>query len=269
MGTEIAFAVIKAFTCPVYIVDVNEASLATSQNKIARMLDKEVEKGRLAPELKAGIINRITYTTSMNDLNGTDFVIEAVFEDLGLKQSIFQELNKVCSPAAILATNTSGLSITKIASVVSDPQRVVGTHFFSPASVMKLVEMVQGAQTSEDTMLKTRMICEKMGKEVIVVKDYPGFLTTRVAAAMWTEAARCLQEGVASVEDIDKGMRLAFNHPMGPLETADFVGLEICEHIFDYLAQEYGDHFRPTPMMKQMINAGWFGRKSGKGFYNY
>ncbi|TDA68017.1 MAG: 3-hydroxyacyl-CoA dehydrogenase family protein [Clostridia bacterium] len=269
MGAEIAYCLATAFDGPMVVRDVSEEVLARALQNISRLVAKAVEKGRLREDKKESFMQRLKFTTEMEDLRGADFVIEAVFEDVKVKQEVFRQLEEVCSPSAVLATNTSGLSITEIASATKDPSRVIGTHFFSPASVMKLVEIVRGLQTSDNTLSIAREMCERMGKETIVVKDVPGFLTTRVASALWLEAMRCLEEGVASAEDIDKGIRLGFNHAMGPLETSDFVGLDLCEHVFAHLTESYGERFRPPVTLGRMARAGWLGRRSGRGFKDY
>jgi 3-hydroxybutyryl-CoA dehydrogenase len=216
-------------------------------------------------------MDRIKGTTDMQKAaREADFVIEAVLEVMEVKKEVFAELDAICKPGAILASNTSGLSITEIASVTGRPDKVVGVHFFNPAPVMQLVELIRGYLTSDDTLAITKSLVEKLGKTPIEVKEAPGFAVNRILCPMINEAIFVYAEGVARAEDIDQAMVLGANHPMGPLALADLVGLDTLLAVLEGLHQELGeDKYRPAPLLRKMVRAGYFGRKSGKGFYNY
>ncbi len=209
------------------------------------------------------------YTTDFADLAPAEIVIEAVFEDLALKQHVFRELSAVCASNAILASNTSGISITEIAAAATQPERVIGLHFFNPVPAMKLVEIIRAYQTSDATVEAGQGFCRQLGKETVLAKDYPGFITTRIGMAMVAEAVRCLEEGVGTAQDIDTAIRLGYNFPMGPLELADLVGIDVLLHILESNTHLLGERFRPSPLLRQMVAAGHLGRKSGRGFYAY
>lgn len=269
MGSEIAYLAARYWGGAVQVVDVSDKALEKCKATIEKISNRAVQKGQATGEEASAWMARVLYSTNMEDVAGSEFVVEAVFEKLALKQEVFARLDEICGPETVLASNTSGLPITKIAAATKNPQRVIGTHFFNPASVMRLVEVVRGFKTSEETLQRTTEFCRTLGKETIVSKDFAGFIATRIEAAMLAEAARCFAEGVGSAEDIDRGMKLAYNHPMGPLELLDLIGLDTMLSIWNDLTAEYGDTFRPPQIVKSMAAAGATGRKAGRGFYDY
>jgi 3-hydroxybutyryl-CoA dehydrogenase len=270
MGTGIAFVVARHAQAETVVVDVAEQFLKKCRATIEGLAARAVDKGQAKQEEAAAWLERLSFTTQYGDLQGASFVIEAVPEDLALKRKVFAELDGLCGEGAILASNTTGLPVTQIASAARRPERVIGTHFFNPAPVMKLVEIVRGYATSDATIQTTREFCARLEKESILVdKDYPGFITTRIMNGYLSEALRCLEEGVGSAGDIDKGCRLAYNHPMGPFELMDLVGLETVLAAMESLHAAYGERFRPSLLLRQMVAAGRLGRKSGLGFYDY
>ena len=270
MGTGIAFVAARQIEGKVVVVDVEQKILDKSRRTVEGLAARAVEKGQATQEEAGKWLKRLSYTTDKKDLQGAAFIIEAAPEDLALKRGLFTELDEICPGETILASNTTGLPITQIAAGTRRPERVIGTHFFNPAPVMKLVEIVRGYATSETTIQKTREFCSRLGKESILVeKDYPGFITTRIMNGYLAESLRCLEEGVGSAGDIDKGCRLAYNHPIGPFELMDLVGLDTVLRVFESLHQVYGERFRPSPLLRQMVAAGRLGRKSAIGFYDY
>lgn len=268
MGSGIAFTIASRTKDQVVLCEVSDAAVQQARQRLEGLAARAVKKGTAQADAD-GWLARIQLTTSFADLAPAELIVEAVFEDMAVKQAVFRQLDAVAGPDAVLCSNTSSLSITQIASVTGRPQQVVGTHFFNPVPVMKLVEMVEGFQTDPAVTAKARSFCESLGKDVIVAKDYAGFVVTRIGQAMMCEAIRCLEEGVASPEDIDRGMRLGHNWPMGPLELMDLIGLETELRIQEFLYGEFGEVFRPSQLLKSMVRAGHLGRKTGRGFYNY
>lgn len=255
----------------VTLFDVNEAALETALERIAANLQKGVELGKVEPDQRDKALAAISTTTELGEAaSDADLVIEAAPEDLELKRQIFGALD-VASPAhAVLATNTSSLSVTKIAEATSDPARVLGMHFFNPVHIMKLLELVRTERTSDSALATARAAGAAMGKTCIVVKDSPGFASSRLGLILGMEAARMLDEGVASVEDIDTAMELGYGHPMGPFKLADLVGLDVRLAIAEYLYRETGsDRFKPSETIKRMVAEGKLGKKTGEGFYKW
>lgn len=271
MGSEIALTVARHLGCNVVIRDVSNEALAKSRDTIAKVASRTVRRNEATEDEAANWVKRISYVTKVEDVAAAqpEVVIEAVFEDMSLKQGVFADLDRLTSPGVLLCTNTSALPITSIAAKTQHPERIVGTHFFNPASIMKLVEMVRGYYTSDDTVERAKAFCKSIGKESVVCKDSPGFITSRLMAPILLEAVRCLQEGVASAEDIDKAMKLAYNHPIGPFEFLDLVGLDTMVKVLDEMSNTMGSQWLAPPLMRQLVAAGRLGRKTGKGFYDY
>ncbi|MDQ5984443.1 MAG: 3-hydroxybutyryl-CoA dehydrogenase [Syntrophus sp. SKADARSKE-3] len=237
---------------------------------IGKVLDGQVKKEKITAADKEALLGRIRKSTSLDDAKDADFVIEAAYENFEVKKSIFQKLDDICAERVILASNTSSIPITSLAAITSRPDRFIGMHFFSPVPVMRLVEVIKALKTSEETTVVTERIANRMGKETVRVKDVPGFLVNRVNAAFRAEVFACLLEGVASLEDIDKAVKLGLNHPMGPFELNDFVGLDIGLNVFKTLYDGYKDaKFRPPILLEKMVQSGDLGRKTGKGWYDY
>lgn len=255
----------------VNLVDLNEEILKNAKTGIKKSLDRFfISKNKITIEEASQILNKISLFTNRDDaIVDVDMVIEAVFEDMALKQKIFSDLDAKCDNGIILASNTSSLSISDIASKSKHQKRMVGIHFFNPAPVMKLIELIKGKDTSDDVFLKAKEFSESLGKTVVSVNDSPGFVTTRLIYVMCNEAIKMYEEELASKEDIDTAIKLAFNFPMGPLELSDLVGLDTYDHIGDYLSSEFGDAYKPTAMLKKMVKKGTLGRKSKQGFYQY
>jgi 3-hydroxybutyryl-CoA dehydrogenase len=270
MGNGIA-QVCAAQKLEVLIYDISQPSLGKGLATISGSLDRLIKKATITEDDKKAILGQIKTTTQMGDLKNSDFVIEAATENIDLKLKIFKELDAVVKPEAILATNTSSISITKIAAVTNRPTQVVGMHFMNPVPLMKLVEGIKGLQTSPETFTLTKQLSEKLGKVFVEsVKDMPGFIVNRVLMPMINEAVYTLHEGIATVESIDQAMVLGTNQPMGPLTLADFIGLDTCLAIMNVLHDGLGDSkYRPCPLLVKYVEAGWMGRKSGRGFYNY
>jgi len=252
--------------------DIEDRFVQNGLNAIEKFLSKSVEKGKMAEDQKKGVLSRIRGTTRMADLKDVDFVIEAVFEDLELKKNVFRELDELTRPQVVLTTNTSSMSITEIAMATKRPERVAGMHFFNPAPLMRLVEVIRGYHTNDETVHIVMEMTRKMGKEPVEVKkDTPGFIVNRLLMPHFVEAIRMLEEGVASVEDIDKAVKLGLNYPMGPFELMDLTGIDIGLHVIEYLYKELNKENKwsaPT-LLRSMIRAGKLGRKTGGGWYKY
>lgn len=250
--------------------DLTDDFLKRGLATIDKSLQRDVDKNRLSAEEKAQILSRIQPHTKLEALSEVDFVVEAINEDLAVKSDVFKQLDKLTRPEIILASNTSSISITKLAALTSRPERFIGMHFFNPVPVMKLVEVVRGIATSGETYQVTKKLAEKLGKTPVEAHDSPGFIANRVLLPMINEAVFALQEGVGTAEAIDEVMKLGMNHPMGPLQLADFIGLDVCLAILNVLYDGFSDSkYRPCPLLKKYVDAGWLGRKSGRGFYQY
>lgn len=254
----------------VYLNDMNEAALEKGMNNIEKLLTRAVDKGRISDTEKTDTLTRLTPSTSLEDAKNCDLVIEAVIENMDVKTSVFKQLDDIAPAHAILASNTSSLPITEIASATNRPEQVIGMHFMNPVPVMKLVEIIRGLQTSDETYQAIEDMTHKLSKTPVEVNDFPGFVSNRILMPMINEAIYTLYEGVASVEDIDTVMKLGMNHPMGPLQLADFIGLDTCLYIMEVLHEGFGDSkYRPCPLLRKYVKAGWLGKKSGHGFYQY
>jgi len=250
--------------------DILPASLRKAESEIRANLDKGVELGKLDKSAADAAFSRIHLVGSVEEAaREADLVIEAVPEEMDSKIEIFTLLDKICRPGTILASNTSSLSVTEIASVTYRPQKCVGMHFFNPVHKMKLLEVVRALETDEETLAAAAEVGRRMGKEVVVIKESPGFITSRINAMIGNEAFYMLQEGIASAEDIDKALKLGLNHPMGPFELVDLVGLDTRLHILEYLHKSLGEKFRPAPLLVQHVKAGRLGRKTGRGVFDY
>jgi 3-hydroxybutyryl-CoA dehydrogenase len=269
MGNGIAQVAARA-GYKVVMRDVRDEFLERGINAIDKSLQRDVDKERLSEAEKKAILGRIQTTTELGDLCAATFVVEAVNEDLAVKTELFKSLDKITSAGTILASNTSSISITKLGAATARPDKVIGMHFMNPVPVMKLVEVIRGMATSDETYERVRALSEKLGKTALDCQDSPGFVSNRVLMPMINEAIFTLHEGVASRESIDGIMKLGMNHPMGPLTLADFIGLDVCLAIMNVLHEGLGDSkYRPCPLLKRYVDAGWLGRKSGRGFYEY
>ncbi len=265
--------IVQAFAQKGYEVivrDIKDEFVQRGLSGINKNLSKLVSKGKMTEETKEEILSRISGTTDMNLAADCDLVVEAAIENMKIKKEIFAELDGICKKETILASNTSSLSITEVASATSRPDKVIGMHFFNPAPVMKLVEIIRGMATSQETFDAVKNLSLEIGKEPVEVKEAPGFVVNRILIPMINEASFILQEGIASVEDIDTAMKFGASHPMGPLALGDLIGLDVCLAIMDVLYNETGDNkYRASSTLRKYVRAGWLGRKSGRGFYNY
>jgi 3-hydroxybutyryl-CoA dehydrogenase len=269
MGNGIAHTA-AASGFDVKLVDLSEDVLQRAVKTITANLQRGVDKGKMTAEDRDAIVGRITPTTSVADAADADLVVEAIIENAAAKIALFKQLDEVTKPECILASNTSSISITKIAAATKRPEKVIGMHFMNPVPVMQLVEVIRGIATSDETYRLVEDLSKQMGKIPIEVNDYPGFISNRVLMPMINEAIFALYEGVATPEAIDGVMKLGMNHPMGPLTLADFIGLDVCLAILRVLEEGFGDpKYRPCPLLVKMVDAGWLGRKSGRGFYSY
>ena len=255
---------------PVVMRDLEERFVSKGIDAIAKNLQRAVDKGKGTAAEKDAALARIKGTTDLEDLAACDLVVEAAIEKLDVKLDLFAKLDAIVKPAAILATNTSSLPITRIAAATQRPEKVIGMHFMNPVPVMKLVEVIRGLQTSDETTAATKALSETMGKTAVECRDFPGFVSNRVLMPLINEAIFCLHEGVADATAIDTIMKLGMNHPMGPLTLADFIGLDTCLYILEVLHEGLGeDKYRPCPLLRKHVEAGWLGKKTGRGFYEY
>jgi len=269
MGHGIAHVLIRSgYT--VFLHDLSQEFLGAGAGRIAKGLNRDVQKNRLTGEEREKALSRLKTTTRVSDLEEADFIVEAVTENLEVKAGAFRAIDPHCGPGVIFASNTSSISITRLAATTRRPDRFIGLHFFNPVPVMKLVEVVPGLATSQETVEAAERLATSAGKTPVRVNDFPGFVSNRLLMPMLNEAAYCLMEGVAEAKGIDDVMKLGMNHPMGPLELADLIGLDVCLDIMKVLYESFRDSkYRPCPLMEKMVNAGRLGRKTGRGFYEY
>ncbi len=269
MGSAIA-EIISKFNLEVLLGDLTDDIAQKAMRNIEHHLQRKVEKGKMKSEEKDTLLSRIKIAHNITEASQADFVIEAIIEDIKSKKKVFATLDKLCPPEIILATNTSTLSITDIATVTRNPERVVGIHFFNPVSRMELVEIARGKKTSQETVVTTKKFAERLGKTPVDVNDTPGFIVNRLLIPMINEAIFALSEGVANKESIDLAMKLGAAHPMGPLVLADLIGLDVCLYIMETLEKNFGDpKYRPCPLLQKMVEERKLGRKTGEGFYSY
>jgi len=250
--------------------DVSDEATSRGLGTIDKSLQRLVDREKITADAKDAAILKIRTTTNLSDLADCDLIIEAATENMDLKLDLFEEIDKVSSPETIIASNTSSLSLTKLASVSNRPDKVIGMHFFNPVPMMALVEIIRALQTSDDTFTRVDELTRELGKIPVSVKDSPGFVVNRMLVPMINEAVFILYEGIASADEIDAAMKLGAGHPMGPLALADMIGIDVCLYVMNILLEEFGDSkFRPCPLLKQMVDAGYLGRKSSKGFFDY
>jgi 3-hydroxybutyryl-CoA dehydrogenase len=269
MGNGIA-QVFAQFGNDVNLIDIKQDYLDRAMGTIEKNLGRMVKKEKISEADATATLGRLHAATELKAAADSELVVEAVFENFEVKKDIFTALDGICGPNAILASNTSSISLTKIGGVTGRADRVIGMHFMNPVPIMKLVEVICGQATSDETLATVTQVAKDLGKVPVTVQDYPGFISNRVLLPMINEAVYCLMEGVADREAIDTVMKLGMAHPMGPLTLADFIGLDICLDIMEVLYEGYGDSkYRPCPLLRRMVDAGYLGRKSGKGFYDY
>jgi 3-hydroxybutyryl-CoA dehydrogenase len=269
MGSGIAQVIAQA-GYKVYLNDIAESFIQAGVRKIDKDLAKLVSKGKIDEQAKNDTQSRIIPLFNIEDAENVDLVIEAIVENMEIKQQLFSKISQVLSPDTIYASNTSALSITEIAAKAKNPEKYIGMHFFNPVPVMKLVEIIKGAQTSEETFSEVKNFVENIGKSGVVVNEAPGFVVNRMLVPLINEAVFTLSEGIASAEDIDTAMKLGANHPIGPLALADMIGLDVCLAVMETLYEGFGDpKYRPCPLLKKMVLAGYLGRKTNRGFFQY
>jgi len=269
MGNGIA-QVVAAQGIPVRMIDISQPALDKGLATIASSCDRLIKKEAMTEAAKKTLLGLVSGGTSLSDFKDCDFVVEAIAENIDLKLKVFKELDTICPPKAILCSNTSSISITKIAGATKRPDKVAGMHFMNPVPLMKLVEGIRGLQTSDDTFASVAGFAEKLGKTFVAVKDMPGFAVNRILMPMINEAVYTLHEGISTAADIDSAMKLGTNQPMGPLTLADFIGLDTCLAIMNVLHDGLGDtKYRPCPLLVKYVEAGWLGRKTGRGFHSY